>query len=197
MRGMSGIRHAALTRIRSAGDLPWLAAAVVIYAIQEIGISHLERAGWQADLRRFIFFSTTGAVILLALHFRRYAGAWLIALGIAMNFVPMAAHGGLMPVAFEVIEESGEFPEITPADIGRQLENSKDIVLWREDIHFYRLSDRHHVVLPVYGGTIYSRGDFVAFVGVLAGATQALLAIFFPVLGGSRPPARAGRPRRA
>ena len=155
-----------------AGELAWLGGAIVAFIAQRIGVSRLGQDGIEADVRRAIFFSTTALLILLALHFRRFVGAWLVALGITFNFIPMTAHGGLMPVAWERIRDSGEFPQITEADIGRQVHNSKDIVLLREDIHFEPLSDRYVITLPWYGTNIYSFGDFVALAGIALAAAQ-------------------------
>lgn len=150
----------------SAGESVMLAVAVAMYAVQEIAISHLGRDGGEALLRRSLFFATTAALVVVALHFRRFAGAWLIAFGIVMNVIPMAAHGGLMPVSYSTVRESGILPDVTGADIGRQLPNSKDIVLDREDIRFHPFADRHIVTLPGYGTNIYSTGDFVLFAGI-------------------------------
>ena len=85
----------------SAGELVWLGCALTVVVLQRVGVSLLDLDGTQGGFRRAIFFSTTALLIGLALRFRWYFGAWLIALGILMNFIPMASHGGLMPVAFE------------------------------------------------------------------------------------------------
>lgn len=170
------------------GDAAWLAAALLIFGVQRFAVTTLGQDGAPADLRRAIFFISTALVVVVAVHFRRYYGAWLLALGVLLNFVPMASHGGLMPVAWEVIEESGAFPQVTGADIGRQVPNSKDIVLLRRDIHFEPLSDRYVVDLPAYGTNIYSIGDFVAFAGLAAAAVQIVLLVF---IGDG---ARRGRP---
>ncbi|HMO54051.1 MAG TPA: hypothetical protein PJ994_06080 [Tepidiformaceae bacterium] len=55
---------------------------------------------------------------------------------------------------------------MTEDDIGKQSSAGKDVVLRREDIHFYALSDRYVVELPLYGPNIYSLGDFVLFSGL-------------------------------
>ncbi len=146
-----------------------------MYAIQELAITHLGRNDPDAILRRGLFFLTTCALVLVAFHFRRFAGAWLIGIGIVMNVLPMAAHGGLMPVAYDTVRESGILPHLSEADIGHQLPNSKDIVLEREDIHFYIFADRHTLTLPGYGTNIYSAGDFVLFAGLLVVVVEGAL----------------------
>ncbi|MBA4180667.1 MAG: hypothetical protein C0506_08785 [Anaerolinea sp.] len=161
-------------------DFLWLACAIGILLAQQLAVLHLERDGAEALLRRGVFFVTTPALIVLALAFRRYIGAWLVAFGILLNFVPIAAHGGLMPVSYTIVRDSGAFPEITEDLIGEQLHNGKDILLRREDIHFYELSDRYTVDAPLYGVNIYSLGDFVLFAGTLLVATQAVVMLILP-----------------
>ena len=161
-----------LTRPRGAGQFIVFGLAALMFVAQRFAVSSLGQHGAEADLRRAIFYSTTAVLIVLALQLRHYVGAWLVAAGIVMNFIPISAHGGLMPVAWETIRDSGEWPEITEADIGEQVTNSKDIVLWRADIRFEPLSDRYLVELPLYGSNIYSLGDFVVFAGVGLAAIQ-------------------------
>ncbi len=162
-----------------AGDAFVLGIAALIFLAQQLAISNLHTGGASGAARQVLFFSTTLVLALLALHFRKYWGAWLVSLGIVMNLVPMAFHRGSMPIDYAIIERSGAFPEVTRADIGRQTNHGKDVVLERKDIHFFWLSDRYVVTLPAYGANIYSLGDFVLFAGlglvvVQAGAEAAL-----------------------
>ncbi|MBK9613055.1 DUF5317 family protein [Candidatus Amarobacter glycogenicus] len=157
-----------------AGDSVVLAIAALIFVAQQVAISSLGTDGSSGIFRQVLFFTTTVALALLALKLRRYWGAWLVALGILLNLVPMAAHRGSMPIDYAVIERSGAFPEVTRDDIGRQTNHGKDIVLERDDIHFFALSDRYVITLPVYGPNIYSLGDFVLFAGLGAVVTQAV-----------------------
>lgn len=96
-----------------------------------------------------------------------------------MNLIPMAAHGGSMPIDYEILAESGAF-EVTRDDIGKQSNAGKDIVLEREDIHFFALSDRYVVDLPGYGTNIYSLGDFILFGGLGLIVVQALVSLAVP-----------------
>ncbi len=101
-----------------------------------------------------------------------------------MNLAPMAAHGGSMPIDWQVLHSSGAFPEITADYIGRQTPDGKDVVLERDDIRFYALSDRYVLTLPVYGPNIYSLGDFVLFSGVGLVLAQAAIVLAAPALRG-------------
>lgn len=152
--------------VSHAGDSVVLAIAAIIFLAQQVAISNLSPNGGSGTIRQVLFFSTTIVLALLALKLRRFWGAWLVALGIVLNLVPMAMHSGSMPIDYAILERSGAFPEVTRDDIGKQTNNGKDVVLDREDIHFFALSDRYVVTLPVYGPNIYSFGDFVLFAGV-------------------------------
>jgi hypothetical protein len=136
-----------------------------MFAGQQVAIRLVPTDGFAGGVRRALFFATTLLLILLALHFRRFWGAWLVAGGIFLNLIPMAAHGGSMPIDYEILRTVEAF-EVTEEDIGEQSSAGKDIVLRREDIHFYALSDRYVVELPVYGPNVYSLGDFVLFGGL-------------------------------
>ncbi len=65
----------------------------------------------------------------------------------------------------------------------RALHNGKDILLWRDDIHFYQLSDKYTVDAPLYGVNIYSLGDFVLFAGGTLVAIQAAFSLAAPARG--------------
>jgi hypothetical protein len=174
------IQQSLLARPTGAGQFVIFGLAALMFVAQRFAVTRLGLDGAEADLRRAIFYVTTVILIGLALMLRHYVGAWLVAAGITMNLIPIAAHDGLMPVAWEVIRDSGEWPELTEADIGGQVPNSKDIILWRDDIRFEALSDRYLITLPWYGANIYSLGDFFVFAGVFATAAQVVVELVRP-----------------
>lgn len=155
-------------------ELPLLLCGVLILAAQQLAIAQLGLTGAESVVRRGVFFLTTPVLFALALAFRRFLGAWVIAAGIVLNFIPAAAHGGLMPVSYSIVRESGILPGITEDQVGQQLSNGKDILLRREDIRFYELSDRFTLEAPIYGVNIYSLGDLVLFAGVAMVCAQAV-----------------------
>lgn len=151
---------------RRAGDVLFLGAAVAIFAAQQLAISYLDVDGAAGVARRVLFFGTTVVLVLLTARFWRFAGAWLVAAGIIMNLIPMAAHGGAMPVDYDILARSGLHPELSEDLLGSQTNHGKDVILRREDIRFFALSDRYIFELPWYGKNIYSLGDFVMFAGL-------------------------------
>jgi hypothetical protein len=169
------------------GDGWWLLGAATIFLAQQVGIRAADPDGWEGELRRGVFVVSTAALVILALRFRRFWGAWLIAAGIVMNLVPMSIHRGSMPIDYEVLRSSGAFPEIGPDRIGNRTSDGKDVVLERGDIRFYALSDRYVVDLPLYGTNVYSAGDFVLFGGAALVVVQAGAWLVLPPLRERRP----------
>ncbi len=140
--------------------------------LQQFAIRVLAPHGASAGLRRAIFIVTTAVLLGVLWPFRRYAGAWLIGLGIVCNLLPIVAHGGLMPISYPVARDSGVFENLSEADIGHQFRGSKDIILRHEDIHFYLLADRYARDVPGYKPNVYSLGDFFLFGGLALAALQ-------------------------
>ena len=163
--------------------------AAAMLVLQQLAIRVLAPHGASAGLRRTIFVVTTAILLAVLWPFRRYAGAWLIGLGIVCNLLPIVAHGGLMPISYDVARDSGVFENLSEADIGHQFRGSKDIILRRNEIHFYPLADRYARDVPGYKPNVYSLGDFFMF-GWLALAglqllVEVLLAAFLRRRGAS------------
>lgn len=179
---MKGFPPSAPARLpfRQAGNAAWLLAATGVLAIQQFAVRGLGADGGEAFVRRGIFLVTTLVLIAMALRFRRFAGAWLVALGIALNLPPIMAHGGLMPVSYDTVAESGLIAGLDESHIGAQISGSKDIILEQGDIRLSWLADRFVVSVPGYGPNIYSLGDFVLFAGVAVAAGEALALITMP-----------------
>jgi hypothetical protein len=152
----------------------WLGLAAVAFAAQQIAVHTLGHDGFEETVRRSVFLGGTLILIGMALAFRRFAVAWLVAAGIAMNALPMMAHGGLMPVAYETVQQAEWLGPVSESDIGNEIAGGKDVVLHRDDIHFELLSDRYELDVPGYGPNIYSIGDFVLFAGIALAAGQGL-----------------------
>ncbi len=90
-----------------------------------------------------------------------------------MNLAPTLAHGGLMPISIEKLQESGIY-QVTDEDLNKPIAKSKDILLRRDDIRFELLSDRYILTLPLVDTNIYSAGDFVLFLGLCIAVAEAV-----------------------
>ena len=150
--------------------------------IQQLAVRVLAPNGVSAGFRRAIFIVTTAILLGVLWPFRRYLGAWLIGAGIVCNLLPIIAHGGLMPISYGVARDSGVFEDLSEADIGHQFRGSKDIILHRDDIHFYPLADRYARDVPGYKPNVYSLGDFLLFGGFALAVLQLVAEALYAVV---------------
>jgi hypothetical protein len=105
-------------------------------------------------------------VILLVFTWlnRRAPGFWVLGLGLLLNFIVIAANGGLMPISPHLIERYFPGTAGVTWDLGERMGHSKDIILPIAETRFYWLSDR--LVLPdwISYRVAFSVGDI--FIGV-------------------------------
>jgi hypothetical protein len=101
--------------------------------------------------------------VFIAANFR-YTWIAVLGAGIILNFLPIAANGGLMPITPETLEKTGGIPE--GVEVGDWVPGSKDVLLEREDTNLYVLSDRltWDALGPVRA---FSAGDVLIVVGLV------------------------------
>ena len=132
-----------------------------------------------ADLpHRILFLVSYPVLFIFVLANVRRPGLVILGIGLVLNFLPIAANGGLMPITPETLARSGGVPE--DAEVGHWLEGTKDVLVEREDAHLHFLADRlvvEEIDPPIRA---FSIGDvFVAF-GLLVTAGEVLLGQFRP-----------------
>ena len=105
-----------------------------------------------------MFLVSVAAIFIWCLCNRAVAGVPVVAVGVILNLLVMAFHGGAMPIRTEVLERLGD-----PSAPGTLLMGSKDIVV--QSAYLALLSD--WMVLPLNALTIVaSPGDLIVLVGI-------------------------------
>lgn len=142
--------------------------AIFALAIQLIAI--FAPLGDDVPRRALMLLSYIILIGFVSLNLRRI-GMVIIGIGLLLNFLPIVANGGLMPVTPETLAR-GDFPEdVRPGD---WVPGSKDVLLEEEDVRLWALGDRF--VVDGLGGTIaYSPGDIFIAVGVVVLLGELLL----------------------
>ena len=127
------------------------------------------------------------AAVLLA-NLRRPGMAWLL-VGMGLNFLVMAANGGLMPVSPETLVRGGREHVLAQSPVpggdggsGGVIQRKKNVVLREEETRLALLSDR--LIVPGHPGA-FSAGDVLIAVGIV-------VALWATGAG-----QQAGRPQRA
>ena len=153
-----------LTRLKIR--LGWLLIlAVLVQLVATLWL--LPRAGALAVGGGVLLLSHL-AVLVAVWHNRHLPGLWLVGLGVLLNVLATTPHGGLMPVTPETLRAAGRVvPAELPPSGSRPHTHWKDIVLPREQIPLWVISDRFAVPAgwPLAG--VFSLGD-VAVAGGLA-----------------------------
>ena len=126
------------------------------------------------DLPRRVLLTASYLMLLAfaAANLRR-PGIAVLGLGIVLNFLPIAANGGLMPTTPETLLKTGDIPEaVEPGD---WIPGTKDVLLERGDVRLWFLSDRF-VVDEISGAfRAFSIGDVVLAAGLLITVGDLLL----------------------
>jgi hypothetical protein len=107
---------------------------------------------------------------------RRHLGIAIIGLGLLLNFLAIAANGGLMPVSPETLERAGLAHKLVELDIGAPVPNTKDILLEEGDTRLWFLSDILALDNPL-GVRAFSVGDTVIGAGLVVTLAQLLIAM--------------------
>jgi hypothetical protein len=169
------LRGGRLARLASL-PLRWPALPIAAFALQSTVIYF--PASW-------LLGSKNAAALILPLSYlvllavvwvnRRIPGMALIGLGLVLNLAVILANGGYMPVAPEVLQSIGHGDHVTAMEPGARVENSKDIVLPREQTHLWVLSDIFPLPPPFPIPSAFSLGDVLTAAGVFLAVQFALV----------------------
>jgi hypothetical protein len=114
-----------------------------------------------------LLLGSYGALLIVAWQNRVLAGMWLVGIGIVLNVLVAAPHGGLLPTTPEALQSAGRaVPVPLPGPGERPYVQSKDIVLPQDQIPLWPISDRFAIPRgwPLSG--VFSPGDVLIALGL-------------------------------
>ena len=150
--------------LRIAGIVPVALAIQLIAIFGDLGSDDL--------FRRILFVASYLLLIVFVFANVRRPSIALFGAGVLLNFLPIIANGGLMPITPETLQKTGGVPE--DARIGEWVRDTKDVLLERDDVHLYFFSDRLTSDLSPFRA--FSIGDVV----LIGGAMFLLLDLLLP-----------------
>jgi hypothetical protein len=122
--------------------------------------------------RRILLVGSYLALMVFVAVNVRHPGLALLGIGLVLNFLPIVANEGLMPITPETLEKTGDVPE--DARVGEWVEGTKDVLLERDDVRLYVLSDR--LTSDYSPFRAFSIGDLI----ILAGAAILTIELLLP-----------------
>ncbi len=153
-------------------DVELRIAGIVLAALAIQLIALFGDLGSDDIFRRILFIASYLLLIVFVFANVRRPSIALFGAGVLLNFLPIIANGGLMPITPETLQKTGDVPE--DARIGEWVRDTKDVLLERDDVHLYFFSDRLTSDLSPFRA--FSIGDLV----LISGATFLLLDLLLP-----------------
>lgn len=160
------------------------AGVLALSAVAMQAIAIFVPLGFDDSPKRLLFeFSYLLLIFFIIVNLPR-PGFVIIGIGLLLNFLPIVANGGLMPVTAENLARIDQLHRIEGRQDGDAIPYTKNVLKERENTRFYALSDRLVWDNPVFF-RLFSIGDVV----IAGGLVMVLGDLFLPRVqrGGTRP----------
>lgn len=165
------------------------AGVLALFALAMQAIAIFAPLGFDDVPKRLLFEISYLLLVFFAIVNLPRPGFLILGVGLLLNFLPIVANGGLMPVTAENLARIDQLDRIEGRAEGDAIPRTKNVLKTKEKTHFYVLSDRLVFDNPVYV-PILSIGDLV----IGAGLVVTLGDLFLPRVQRSRQaPAKASR----
>lgn len=97
---------------------------------------------------------------------RRLSGIWLMALGLGLNLIVIAANGGSMPMSPQTASRLAPQEAVGSIPLGSRIGNGKDVLLAPAETRFEWLADRFVLSVPSSYQVAFSLGDVILAAGI-------------------------------
>jgi len=151
-----------------------------------LGLQLIAIGSQDVNLTRAAMFLTYPLLIAVAVINWRLLGMRLILAGALLNFVVIAANGGLMPVSASTVAGINGREAIENLSARKAVPGSKSVVMPEDEMVLGVFADRFVVHLPVGSPKVVSAGDLLIGAGLAAATGQVLTRTRSSVLAKNR-----------
>jgi len=142
------------------------AGVLALFALAMQVIAIFAPLGFDDVPKRLLFEMSYVVLIFFAIVNLPRPGFLIIGVGLLLNFLPIVANGGLMPVTAVSLAKIDQLHRIDGRAEGDAIPRTKNVLKNKDDAKFYVLSDRLVFDNPVYV-PILSIGDLVIGTGLV------------------------------
>ena len=142
------------------------AGVLALFALAMQAIAIFAPLGFDDVPKRLLFEISYLLLIFVAIVNLPRPSFLILGVGLLLNFLPIVANGGLMPVTAENLARIDQLDRIEGRAEGDAIPRTKNVLKTKENTHFYVLSDRLVFDNPAYV-PILSIGDLVIGVGLV------------------------------
>ena len=142
------------------------AGVLALFALAMQAIAIFAPLGFDDVPKRLLFEISYLLLIFVAIVNLPRPGFLILGVGLLLDFLPIVANGGLMPVTAENLARIDQLDRIEGRAEGDAIPRTKNVLKTKENTHFYVLSDRLVFDNPAYV-PILSIGDLVIGVGLV------------------------------
>ncbi len=147
--------------------------ALAAFGIQ-VAVIYLPLVEWSSWLRVSLLALSYVLLVGFVWSNRQLPGIWLLASGLAANWLVILANGGYMPITYEALVGAGRGYLAANTDAGSVIMGSKDILLPMAETRLWFLSDIFVIPPPFPLSTAFSLGDGLVMLGLFRFVTTAL-----------------------
>ena len=157
------------------------AGVLALFALAMQTVAIFAPLGFDDTPKRLLFEISYVILIFFAIVNLPRPGFLIIGVGLLLNFLPIVANGGLMPVTAESLAKIDQLDRVEGRADGDAIPRTKNVLKTEGSTYFYTLSDRLVFDNPVYV-PILSIGDLV----IAGGLVITLGDLFLPRVQRSR-----------
>ena len=150
----------------------WL--LILAFSIQLVAIYVISDPSALAPKKAILAFTTALLVWAVLPNLRRWSFR-ILAVGLVLNTIVIAANGGLMPATPDNLQKVLSPSQVEELELGQSPPGSKNILVSESDAKLRLLSDVVYIGVPT--SKVYSIGDLFLMAGVVSFALEAAVAV--------------------
>jgi len=165
---LSWVRHRSrAARQIAAIPLRWAWLALLAALLQIPLLRAPFAPSQQVAIQQFLFLLSHCLLLVFVWQNRRLLAIQIFGVGVVCNLLDILFNGGFMPITPETLVRINAGSTLEQWTIGYHYAGSKDVILLREEVRLWPLSDMLVLPPPFPWPTAFSLGDLLIALGIV------------------------------